>query len=528
MRLRQDEKSRMHRRVSALSRREVLPRQVREKAERLPMKELRRKVLLPVFQLSELTTEDDPRALRRDIKQGKRHPPFTYHYRIVEDDQTGHRFSYNLFPMVLDRNGKPWALATLYLLAQLEVETSPRMTKHHNRADDLGSYKEWLDTHADPDRLMFYFPKITLRRPTYRYRGHLEKLIRAGELAPTLAKRRMGAVVAFYRWLIKNNYFQPEYPAWEEKQYYFAFKTEKGFSTSKSVEGNDLSIRVPKSEDPFDGTIQDGEKLRPLTGREQNWVLEATWAKGNAECYLIQLFMLATGARIQTVCTLPARHFTQSNPRFSKAITGDGEVFKVNAGPGTGIDTKDDKNGVLQIPRPVYDLLRNYSFSKRASVRKARFVVKHGESVDPYLFITQQGNPYYISKAEALQFKPALKIRHVKMGQTVRQFIKEHVLSYIRSRYDKDFYYRPHDLRASFGMNMNELLMKSVQKKQISLGRARSILKELLWHESFSTTDLYLNYPGQMHAVYAAVNGYGEQVQKWIEQAMNIQAVCDE
>jgi len=150
------------------------------------MKELRRKVLLPVFQLSELTTDDDPRALRRDIKQGKGHSALTYYYRLVEDDQTGHRSSYNLFPIVLDRDAKPWSLATLYLLARLEVETSPTMTTHHNRADDLGSFKEWLDTHDDPERLMFAFPKITLRRPTYRYRGNLQKLIRAGELAQAL------------------------------------------------------------------------------------------------------------------------------------------------------------------------------------------------------------------------------------------------------------------------------------------------------------------------------------------------------
>lgn len=492
------------------------------------MKELRRKVLLPVFQLSELTTEDDPHALRREIKQGKGHSALTYYYRIVEDDQTGHRLNYNLFPIVLNRNAKPWALATLYILAQLEVDTSAGMTTQHNRADDLGSYKEWLDTHEDPDRLMFYFPKITLRRPTYRYHGHLEKLIRAGELASTLAKRRMGTVIAFYRWLIANEYFHPEYPPWEDTHYHLTFRTDKGFLVSKMVESNDLKIRVPKSEDAFDGKIQDGGKLRPLTGKEQSWVLEATWAKGNTECYLIQLFMLATGARIQTVCTLRARHFAQANPRFSKAIVGGGEVFRLNAGPGTGIDTKNAKNGVLQIPRPVYDLLHTYAFSQRASVRMKRFVAKHGDYNDPYLFITQQGNPYYCCKDDALEFNPALDIRHEKAGQPVRQFIKDHVLPYVRERYDKEFYYRPHDLRASFGMNMNELLMGLVGKKVISLNQARMILKELLWHESFATTDLYLNYPGKMNAIYSAVNGYGEQVQKWTEQAMRIHAASNE
>ena len=135
---------------------------------------------------------------------------------------------------------------------------------------------------------------------------------------------------------------------WEEAQYQLAFKTTKGLVVSKKVISTDVSIRTPKSEDPFAGTIQDGGKLRPLTGKEQIWILESTEAKGNTECFLIQLFMLATGARIQTAGTLRLRHFANPNPRCSKSLTGDGEIFKMKTGPGTGIDTKNDKNGVLQ------------------------------------------------------------------------------------------------------------------------------------------------------------------------------------
>ncbi|MDK9704614.1 MAG: tyrosine-type recombinase/integrase [Sulfuritalea sp.] len=492
------------------------------------MNELRRKVLLPVFQLSELTTGDDPRALKRVIKQGKGHPALTYHYRFVWDDEAERGFNHNLFPVVLDRNAVPWYLGTLYILAQLEAETNPVMTTYQSRADDLGAYKEWLDTHDRPDDLMFQFPKIKLRRPTYRYRGHLQQRIQAGEVAPATAKRRMGTVVAFYRWLIDNNYLQPEYPPWEEGHYQLAFKTTAGLAMFKKVVSTDVSIRTPKSDDPFAGTIQDGGKLLPLTGKEQNWILETTKAKGNTECYLIQLFMLATGARIQTAGTLRLRHFTHPNPRYAKALTGDGDVFKLKAGPGTGIDTKNDKNGVLQIPRPIYELLRTYALSERSTVRRGRFVAKHGEHPDHYLFLTQQGNPYYTAKADAMCFNPDLDRRHEKTGQPVRQFLKEHVIPYVREHHDKHFHYRIHDLRASFGMNMTELLMELVQKGTITLSRARMTVKELLWHESFATTDLYLDYRSQMDAIYEAVNGYGKQLQEWVEQAMKGVEVADE
>ena len=492
------------------------------------MRELRRKVIVPVFQLSELTTGDDPYAINRVIMQGKGHPGLTYHYRFVWDDHIQREFNYNLFPIVLDRNAAPWPLAILYILAQLESETTPNMTTYQSKADDLGAYKEWLDTHDHPDELMFQFPKIKLRRPTYRFRGYLQQQIQAGEVAPTTAKRRMGTVVAFYRWLIGNHSFQPEYPPWEDTRYQLTFKTTEGLVVSKKVVSTDVSIRAPKTEDPFAGTIQDGGKLRPLTGKEQNWILEATKAKGNTECYLIQLIMLATGARIQTAGTLRLRHFTHPNPGYAKSLAGNGEVFKLKAGPGTGIDTKNDKTGVLQVPRPLYDLLHTYAMSRRAEVRRNRFMTKHGEHSDPYLFLTQQGSPYYTAKAETLRFNPDLDRRHEKTGQPVRQFLKEQVIPYVREHHEKHFHYRIHDLRASFGMNITELLMELVQSGSITLNRARMTVKDLLWHESFATTDVYLNHRSQMDTIYEAVNGYGEQLQRWINQAMKGMEVPDE
>lgn len=492
------------------------------------MREMRRKVLLPVFQLSELTTKDDPRALTRSIKQGKGHSALTYHYRLIQSQDTGHGFNYNLFPVVLDSQSAPWPLGTLYILAQLEGESHPSMTTYQSKADDLGAYKEWLDQQGHPDELLFLFPKIKLRRPTYRYRGYLQLQVQAGEIALSTAKRRMATIVGFYRWLIEKDYLKPEYPPWEERQYQLLLKSKEGLHISKKIISTDVNISTPYTDDPFAGTIQDGGKLRPLSLKEQNWILEAAKIAGNTECYLIQLFMLATGARIQTAGTLRIRHFLQSNPGYSKALTGDGEVYKLKAGPGTGIDTKNNKNGVLQVPRPVYDLLHTYALSERAKLRRNRFLAKYTEHLDPYLFLTQQGSPYYTGMAESHRFNMNFDSRHEKTGQTIRQFIKDYVIPYVKKHYDKNFQYRIHDLRASFGMNMTELLMEGVEKKVISLNRVRIIVKDLLWHESLATTDLYLNYRNQMDSIYAAVNDYGMQLQLWINVAMNRIELKDE
>lgn len=491
------------------------------------MKELRRKVVLPVFQLSELTTDDDPRAIKRVIKQGKGHQALTYHYRYVQDEPTGHSFSYNLFPIVLDREGVPWYLCTFYILSKLEgAGTVPNMSSVKSVAEDLGAYKEWLDTL--PKDITFEFPQIKLRRPTYRYRGYLQRQIQAGEITPKTAKRRMASVINFYSSLIKNNHFQPEYPPWEERKYQISFQTTEGRSMTKKVISTDVSIRTSKSVDPFAGTIQDGGRLRPLTGEEQDWILEATMAKGNTECYMLQLFMLATGARIQTACTLRLRHFEKPDPRYSRALTGEGEVFKLIAGPGTGIDTKNGKRGVLQVPRPVYEMLHTYAQSNRAKLRRERFLVKQGEHPDPYLFLTQQGTPYYTGKSETMRFNPKLDRRYEKAGQSIRQFITDQVITYVREHHDKRFHYRIHDLRASFGMNTTELLMKLVAEKKITLHRARMTVRDLMWHQSFATTDLYLDYRSQMNEMYKAVNGYGEHLQKWKGQAMQGIEITDE
>ena len=484
------------------------------------MKELRRKVFLPAFRLSELVDQNAPHAIKRTVHQGKGRPALIYWYRHISIDGQGRGYDYNLFPVVLDRKSTPWALGTLFILSQLEGKTQPIMSTFHSYANDLGAFKEWLDSYDNPEELVFKFPQQKLRRTTYRYRGFLKNQIQAREIGTSTAKRRMGTVIAFYNWLALNNYFTPEYPAWEEKQFQMSFMTTDGRQLSKKVVSTDLSIPAPKAENDFGGTIQDGGKLRPLTAEEQNWILEAAAAKGNTECYLLQLFMLLTGARIESACTLRFRDFENETAGFSKNPTGMGEVYRLMAGPGSGIETKNNKHGTFQVPRSLYDLLHAYAISKRAQLRRERYVAKHGEHPDTYLFLTQQGTPYYIAKGESQGFDPKFSKRYAKVGQPLRQFIKDHAIPYIQKKYEKSFFYRPHDLRASFGMSMTEELLQQVEDGKITLHRARLIVKDLMWHDSAATTDLYLDYKRNLDVFYKAINGYGEHLQQWVDRAM--------
>lgn len=477
-------------------------------------------VLLPAFQLSEVADRADPHSIERTIKQGKRHPGLTYWYRFVSEIEEGQGYNYNLFPVVLDRKSVPWAFGMLFILSKLEAQTRPVMATFKTHAGDLGAFKEWLDSQDSPKDLLFHFPKPKLRRTTYRYKHFLESQVKAGELDNKVADRRINIIISFYRWLISNNYFSPEYPPWEEMKGQLSYSGMDGQQRSTNVITTDLSISTPKAGENFDGTIQDGGRLRPLTGKEQDWLIEAAEAKGNSEGLLLQLFMLGTGARIGSACTLRVRHFSNPSPSYSMGLTGESEVYRLKAGPGTGINTKGNKSGTFQVPRVLYELLHTYALSKRAELRRNRYVKKHGEHPDIYLFITQQGNPYYFANEDSQRFNPDLNRRHEKNGQTIRQFIKEQAIPYIRKKYDKNFYYKIHDLRASFGMNVTEDLTKQVEEGKISLHKALLIVKDLMWHTSLSMTERYLNYRVKIGAFYKAIDGYGKHLQQWTNRAM--------
>jgi hypothetical protein len=54
-----------------------------------------------------------------------------------------HRF--NLFLVVLDGDGVPWAEANVYLLSRIEGTVAPAMTTYASMAEDLAAYRRFLD-----------------------------------------------------------------------------------------------------------------------------------------------------------------------------------------------------------------------------------------------------------------------------------------------------------------------------------------------------------------------------------------------
>ncbi len=473
-----------------------------------------RKITLPVIEVTELCQFDDKGAkLVTDCLE-------SYFVRSVDTlvDDFGNRLDgqprwghshFNLFPVVLEGNGQPWAEACIFLLSSAENSPDAEMRTVDGRALDLAAYRRYLE---DEGIEWTVFPKNKLFRPTYRYRAHLNFLLRAGELSPKTLNRRMGSSIAFYRWLISESLLVPTNPPWIERDAYITSKDTFGFRRTKTVKTTDLAIPVPEQQDTFDGTIQDGGRLRPLPQEEQEWLLNSLAAAGNTEMTLIHLMGLVTGARMQTVCTMKVYHVETDAPDDQNYD------LRLPIGPGTGVDTKGDKRMVLHIPGWFYRVLQTYARSKRARRRRQKSGL---DTSDNYLFLTQHGTPYYADKQDRKTFDPKNKRRYDFDGGAIGTFIRNVIRPYVEKNYAcKHFDFRFHDTRATFGMNLTDLLLKQVEAGVLTLSYVREYVKTVMGHEHVATTDLYLNYRHRLKFKRAVVEQHESHLKELCRKAM--------
>ncbi|MFB9127115.1 hypothetical protein ACFFYR_29595 [Paraburkholderia dipogonis] len=168
--------------------------------------------------------------------------------------------TFPLFPVVRLADGAPWAEANLWLIDMIESKSSPNMLTFASIADDLVAFRRYLD---DEGIDWLVFPVNKRQRPTYRYSGSIKLAVQAGELSRGVARRRMGTVVRFYRWMMTEAGFRSTNAPWVESDRFIEFKDQKGFSSVIEVKTTDLSISGRRAEDPWDDHIQDGGRLRP-------------------------------------------------------------------------------------------------------------------------------------------------------------------------------------------------------------------------------------------------------------------------
>jgi hypothetical protein len=478
------------------------------------MKYEARKILLPLLEVTEITHSSDESAIRIPLPNGT--PDLAYYVRRKHDyyftneqsdiKQRWRESRFNLFPVVLDQYGIPWAEANIFLLSRIESSISPTMSTYASIADSLAAFRRFLD---ESQINWTEFPIHKLMRPTYRYHGYLKLEVASGKLKASTAKRRMSAVISFYSWLKQEGTLTPAYTPWKESDRYIQLTDLHGLKFSKHITSTDISIKTQQTIDPYDNRIDDGGKLRPLTVVEQERLIDALISLGNTEMLLIHLFGLLTGARIQTILTIRVRHV------IDRCETNNSAEIRVPAGPGTDIDTKNSKKIVLHIPAWFYQKLNTYANSERA--KRRRSLAKNSDTEHQYLFLSVRGAPLYQSKSENLTFDPSKSIRYAKTGQGVRQFITDKIIPLIREKNNNNFFYQFHDTRASYGMNLTDHQLERVSKGDITLHQAREFVRTRMCHESSATTDRYLQYRSNLNFGENINRKYDEHLQNLID-----------
>ncbi|MBK3779824.1 integrase [Paraburkholderia aspalathi] len=384
-------------------------------------------------------------------------------------------------PVVLNADGSPWVEASLYLLdrAKLRPYNTGSLAPV---AADLAAYRLWLDEYGF--EWSNFDSHNRFATPTYQYRAFLGQEIEASRLSRNVARRRISSLIGFYRHLMAHpRYrFAPIHAPWREETVGLPSKDEKGFSRIIEVITTDLAISKAETGTAWDLTIDDGGKLRPLPMVEQVALFKVLKSLGNTEYWLMHLVSVITGARIQTVLTLRLKH-------FEERPSSKGKLYKLQCGPGTGIDTKFSKSKVwLSIPRALYEALHTYAKSDRARVRQDRSAM--GRDGENYLFLTQHGKPFYEAKDDLLRHGLGKKTQ--KVGQAVWDFINRQVIPEVQKSLP-NFSYRFHDMRATFGLNWCDSVEK-LEGGQYSYQWALHQLRQRMWHNNLATTEKYLNY----------------------------------
>lgn len=392
------------------------------------------------------------------------------------------------FPFLFHANGDPWQEANAYLL-WLMREKSPliRRTDDVRRcASKLLDYLlfcednnlHWLDFSGARPPL----------RPTYKY---YYKLIIDGGRNNAVINQYTSAVYRFYKYVSEHWHILDMNRVDTSKQVRLVIQGPKG-TTLINVEKRSQTRRVPASSAvPIGFVREDSEDLRPLSNLELGIFMETI---SNEEEWstverLILLTSLMTGARKQSVLTMRLRHLEG----FEESMLLPEGAYKLHAGPGTGIDTKNDKAQTLYFPKQLADELITLSSSPMMRGRRAKFREQLEEAYpglsmdesDMYLFISDQGGCYYMAKSD-----PRYSIvRSPQKGQ-VTKTLKEKLIQKTTCEFPNDFSY--HWLRATYAYQLYQRLQVLVRDGLMRLGEDIDFIQRRMHHESRETTENYL------------------------------------
>lgn len=411
-------------------------------------------------------------------------------YTIYRVDELGFENDRDLFnfPFLYFSNGDPWHEANDYLLSLMrdKAPVNRRTDDVRRRASRLMNYLlfcegknlNWLD----------FSGVRPSHRPTYMYFYHLTN---SRGRSKAVINQYTATVYLFYKYISEHWYEIDMRRVDMSKQVRLIVKGSRGVKII-DVEKRSQTMRTPPgSSVPLGFVREDGEDLRPLSNRELGIFLETIRNEKDWSAVerLILMTSLMTGARKQTVLSMRLKNlkgFTEDR------LLPEG-AYKLHAGPGTGIDTKFDKQQEIYVPKQLAEELITLAKSPLMKARRAKLRARleaefPGLSIseeDLYLFVSDQGNCYYMAKND-----PRYTV--VKSPQTgqVTETIKRKLIKKTSSPFPKDF--SRHWLRATFAYQLYQRLQPLIQDGVMRPGEDIDFIQKRMHHESRETTENYL------------------------------------
>lgn len=415
-------------------------------------------------------------------------------YQVGEAGGENYSDLYN-FPFLFHSDGYPWKEANDYLLSLMRdmAPINRRTDDVRRRASKLLHYLLFCEDNK-LDWLDFSGARPPLR-PTYKYYYHL---INEGTRSNQVINQYTGVIYHFYKYVSEHWHDLDMQRVDTIKQVRFIVQGFKGVKVVDAEKRSQTRRTPPVSSVQLGFVRDDGEDLRPLYNPELGAFLstirnEKEWS---AVERLILMTSLMTGARKQTVLTMRLKNlkgFTEDKLEREGA-------YKLHAGPCTGIDTKYDKPQVLYVPKQLAEELVTLAKSPVMNKRREKFLVQLAAShpgltvaeADMYLFLSDQGNCYYMAKND-----PRYTI--VKSPQTgqVTETIKRKLVTKASSPFPKDFSY--HWLRATFAYQLYQRLQVLVREGTLKPGEDIDFIQKRMHHESRGTTENYLKLFNMTH-----------------------------
>lgn len=436
---------------------------------------------------------------------------YIYNYEYTSDFDKEKAVIHCLkMPVLIQSDKTLWELGNIYL-HHLLIHKSSSQTTLESVANGLLDFLRFME-HSSLDVL--HLPDEVHERVTYRYKSALLQRIRLNNNLPNTCRGKISTVIRFYKFCIENEVFDAaslrNIPYMQIK-HRFNVTSDYGSYYQVEVLSNDLAIRSTKHHLSSD-EILDGGVLRPLNLNEQSLVEIYLKDTASREFQLMCYLALYTGARLQTVSTLRVFNIKGLKDKVPDAFYN---AYSLAVGSGSVVDTKNGTRMDLKIPDWLVNELISYIDSQQWKKRaKSSY---YGVSDQNYIFLTSRGEAYYTSLKEIEDRRNSKSLRGFK--QTRGLSIRPHITQMIR-KINKDTvqvnHFRFHDLRATFGLNTLNVLIRCGFAKEHALW----LLKERMGHKDITTTIKYLEYSSFTSSLLEVNTSFSEALNNYKKESL--------